>query len=174
MVSWLQNRISHKVEGLKLSPTFSISSLNAIPNGKKGTQLISSHNWMVFFPNTHNWKQWGFHSSLVLLRLFYYSSRQMYCRQQDNAPGIKARRQAGVLGVQAEVTTLLTVWSLKQPEMLWVPETSTDSTHHIMCRSSLTFWTPSWTSHTARHPKWYQVPILDVSRGHNTPVAPFV
>lgn len=70
MVSRLQNPISQKVEDLKLSPTFSISSLNAIPNGKEDTQLTSSHNWLIFLLNTYNLKQWGFHSSLVLLWMF--------------------------------------------------------------------------------------------------------
>lgn len=66
MVSWLQTPISQKVEDLELSSTFSISSSNAIPSGKDDNHLTSSHNWMMFFANTCNLKQWGFHSSLVL------------------------------------------------------------------------------------------------------------
>jgi len=47
-------------------------------------------------------KQQGFHSSLVLLWVFEYSSHQMYSRQHDSASGFNAHRQADIFGIQAE------------------------------------------------------------------------
>lgn len=49
MASWLENPVSQMAEDLKISPTFSISSSYAIPNGKEGAQHTSSHNSLTIF-----------------------------------------------------------------------------------------------------------------------------